>query len=204
MKEEIIKLLANNLKIEKILKKDHRSYVFTFIYQNKLYVYKEPIEKNTRKWQRFLAIFRGGESKREFKQMQKINSLGFKTATPIFYEKNFLVYEYVDGRKPFINENEINLVVEELKKIHSKGFLHGDSHLANFLITNKNEIYIIDSKFQKNKYGKFGEIFELMYLEKSLEKEISYDKTSIYYKIALLFKKFLTFLSNLKNFIRRK
>lgn len=204
MKEEIIKLLENNPKIEKILKKDHRSYVFTFIYQNKLYVYKEPIEKNTRKWQRFLAIFRGRESKREFKQMQKINSLGFKTATPIFYEKNFLVYEYVDGRKPFINENEINLVVEELKKIHSKGFLHGDSHLANFLITNKNEIYIIDSKFQKNKYGKFGEIFELMYLEKSLEKEISYDKTSIYYKIALLFKKFLTFLSNLKNFIRRK
>ncbi|MDD7392237.1 MAG: lipopolysaccharide core heptose(II) kinase RfaY [Fusobacterium gastrosuis] len=204
MKEEIIKFLENNPKIEKILKKDHRSYVFTFIYQNKLYVYKEPIEKNTRKWQRFLAIFRGRESKREFKQMQKINSLGFKTATPIFYEKNFLVYEYVDGRKPFINENEINLVVEELKKIHSKGFLHGDSHLANFLITNKNEIYIIDSKFQKNKYGKFGEIFELMYLEKSLEKEISYDKTSIYYKIALLFKKFLTFLSNLKNFIRRK
>ncbi|MCI5725807.1 MAG: lipopolysaccharide core heptose(II) kinase RfaY [Fusobacterium gastrosuis] len=204
MKEEIIKFLENNPKIEKILKKDHRSYVFTFMYQNKLYVYKEPIEKNTRKWQRFLAIFRGRESKREFKQMQKINSLGFKTATPIFYEKNFLVYEYVDGRKPFINENEINLVVEELKKIHSKGFLHGDSHLANFLITNKNEIYIIDSKFQKNKYGKFGEIFELMYLEKSLEKEISYDKTSIYYKIALLFKKFLTFLSNLKNFIRRK
>ncbi|MDY5305169.1 lipopolysaccharide core heptose(II) kinase RfaY [Fusobacterium gastrosuis] len=204
MKEEIIKFLENNPKIEKILKKDHRSYVFTFIYQNKLYVYKEPIEKNTRKWQRFLAIFRGRESKREFKQMQKINSLGFKTATPIFYEKNFLVYEYVDGRKPFINENEINLVVEELKKIHSKGFLHGDSHLANFLITNKNEIYIIDSKFQKNKYGKFGEIFELMYLEKSLEKEISYDKTSFYYKIALLFKKFLTFLSNLKNFIRRK
>ena len=204
MKEEIIKFLENNPKIEKILKKDHRSYVFTFIYQNKLYVYKEPIEKNTRKWQRFLAIFRGRESKREFKQMQKINSLGFKTATPIFYEKNFLVYEYVDGRKPFINENEINLVVEELKKIHSKGFLHGDSHLANFLITNKNKIYIIDSKFQKNKYGKFGEIFELMYLEKSLEKEISYDKTSFYYKIALLFKKFLTFLSNLKNFIRRK
>lgn len=204
MKEEIIKFLENNPKIEKILKKDHRSYVFTFMYQNKLYVYKEPIEKNTRKWQRFLAIFRGRESKREFKQMQKINSLGFKTATPIFYEKNFLVYEYVDGRKPFINENEINLVVEELKKIHSKGFLHGDSHLANFLITNKNEIYIIDSKFQKNKYGKFGEIFELMYLEKSLEKEISYDKTSFYYKIALLFKKFLTFLSNLKNFIRRK
>lgn len=204
MKEEIIKFLENNPKIEKILKKDHRSYVFTFMYQNKLYVYKEPIEKNTRKWQRFLAIFRGRESKREFKQMQKINSLGFKTAIPIFYEKNFLVYEYVDGRKPFINENEINLVIEELKKIHSKGFLHGDSHLANFLITNKNEIYIIDSKFQKNKYGKFGEIFELMYLEKSLEKEISYDKTSIYYKIALLFKKFLTFLSNLKNFIRRK
>lgn len=202
MKEEIIKLLESNPKIEKILKKDHRSYVFTFRFQDKLYVYKEPIEKNTRKWQKFLAIFRGRESKREFKQMEKINSLGFKTAKPIFYTNTYLIYEFIYGEK--INEKNINYVIAELKKIHSAGYLHGDSHSDNFIINNKNEVFIIDSKFQKNKYGKFAEIFEFMYLEDSINQKINYDKTSVYYKGAVLLRKYLTFFSNFKNFIRRK
>ena len=53
--------------------------------------------------------------------------------------------------------------MKELQKIHSMGYLHGDSHIDNFLITPNKEIYIIDSKFQKNKYGKFRQIFEMMY-----------------------------------------
>lgn len=56
------------------------------------------------------------------------------------------------------------------------GYLHGDSHINNFLISPEKEVYIIDSKFQKNKYGKFGEIFEMMYLEDSVGIEIDYDK----------------------------
>ena len=37
----------------------------------KKYVYKEPREKNKRKWQKFLNFFRGSESKREYYQMEK-------------------------------------------------------------------------------------------------------------------------------------
>lgn len=204
MKEKIKNFLNTDAPIIKTLKKDNRSYVYTFQFEDKIYVYKEPIEKNTRKWQRFLSIFRGSESKREFNQMIKIISMGLKTSYPIFYEKNYLIYEYVEGRKPLQIKEEIDLVVKELKKIHSLGYLHGDSHLNNFLINDKNEIYIIDSKFQKNKYGKFGEIFELMYLEDSLNININYDKENIYYRGACLLRKYLNFFSNLKNFIRRK
>ena len=64
--------------------------------------------------------------------------------------------------------------------------------------------YIIDSKFQKNKYGKFGQIFEMMYLEDSVGIEIDYDKKSFYYKGATLLRKYLTFFSKLKNIIRGK
>ena len=35
-------------------------------------------------------------------------------------------------------------------------------------------------KIFKNKYGKFGEIFEMMYLEDSVGIEIDYDKKSFY------------------------
>ena len=73
------------------------------------------------------------ESKREYYQMQKINSLGLKTAKPIFYNKEYLMYEYIEGREPTIDD--IDLVVKELQKIHSMGYLHGDSHINNFLIS---------------------------------------------------------------------
>lgn len=92
-------------------------------------------------------------------------------------------------------------MVKKLKEIHSLGYLHGDSHLANFLINN-GEIYIIDSKFQKNKYGKFGEIFEMMYLEKSLNTKINYEKNNFYYKGTMALRKYLNFFSKLKNIIR--
>ena len=61
------------------------------------------------------------------------------------------MYEYIEGKVPTIDD--IDLVVKELKKIHSMGYLHGDSHINNFLISPEKEVYIIDSKFQKNKYG---------------------------------------------------
>jgi len=191
-------------KIIKVLKDDYRSYVYVFAVDgdNKKYVYKEPKEKNTRKWQKFLNFFRGSESKREYYQMKRINSLGLKTAKPVFYSKDYLIYEYIDGNKPTIDD--IDLVVKELQKIHSMGYLHGDSHIDNFLISPNREIYIIDSKFQKNKYGKFGQIFEMMYLEDSVVIEIDYDKKSFYYKGAMLLRKYLTFFSKLKNIIRGK
>ena len=195
-------MTMNKDKIIKILKNDHRSYVYVFEDEGKKFVYKEPKEKNTRKWQRFINFFRGSESKREYNQMIKINSLGLKTASPVLYEKNYLIYEFIEGHKPIVKE--IDLVVDELKKIHSMGYLHGDSHIDNFLITPNKEIYIIDSKFQKNKYGKFGQIFEMMYLEDSVGIEIDYDKKSFYYKGAMLLRKYLTFFSKLKNIIRGK
>ncbi len=111
-------------KIIKVLKDDHRSYVCVFKVDgdNKEYVCKEPREKNTRKWQKFLNFFRGSESKREYYQMKRINSLGLKTAKPIFFDKDCLVYEYIEGNKPTIND--IDLVVKELQKIHSMVYLH--------------------------------------------------------------------------------
>ena len=73
-------------KIIKVLKDDHRSYVYVFElepYGDKKFVYKESREKNKRKWQRFLNFFRGSESKREYYQMEKINYLGLKNPNHI-------------------------------------------------------------------------------------------------------------------------
>jgi heptose II phosphotransferase len=64
--------------------------------------------------------------------------------------------------------------------------------------------YIIDSKFKKNIYGKFGAIYEFIYLEESCHREIEYDKNGIYYKVAKFWNTLLHLKGKVKNKIRRK
>lgn len=212
--EEKLRLYENienkNYKIVKVLKDDQRSYVALIEIEKNRYIYKEPREKNRRKWQRFLSIFRGSESKREFENLKKISKLGFKSAIPyLAVEKkkglicvdSYLILSFIDGKDGKVED--IDLISKELKKIHSKGYLHGDSHVANFMIK-ENDVYLIDTKFLYNIFGKFGESFEFIYLEESCYKPISYDKSSFYYKGAMLLKKYLLWLGELKKKLRGK
>lgn len=196
--------------IERVLKNDQRSYVAIVNIDGEKYVLKKPIEKNRRKWQRFLSIFRGSASKREYENIQKINKLGFNGAIPyLVVEKkigpcvvdSYLLYSYLEGKEG--RTEDIALISEELKKIHRRGYLHGDSQVMNFLI-NGNTVYLIDTKLMRNRYGKFGEVFEFIYLEESCDRDIEYDRESIYYKGAIALKKYLIWFSNFKRRLRGK
>ena len=208
---EFFDIVENNrYKLIKVLKDDQRSYVVLIEIQGEKYIYKRPIEKNSRKWQRFLSIFRGSESKREFKNIEKIREVGLNGAVPhLAVEKkkglvvcdSYLIYGYIDGRESSFKD--IDLIMAELKKIHSLGYLHGDSHMNNFLIKGE-KVYLIDTKLLWNKYGGFGRAFEFMYLEESCPREIDYDKESIYYKGAKGLRNYLTFLAKIKSIRRKK
>lgn len=196
--------------IERIFKNDQRSYVALIEIDGEKYVLKRPIEKNRRKWQRFLSIFRGSESRREFENIQRINELDFNGAIPyLAVETKFglcvvdscLVYSYLKGEEG--TTKDIELISKELKKIHAKGYLHGDSQVMNFLI-NGDTVYLIDTKLMKNRYGKFGEIYEFIYLEESCDREIEYDRESIYYKGAITLKRYLIWFANFKRRLRGK
>ena len=65
---------SGDYKTVKVFKDDQRSYVALIEIDGENYVYKEPREKNRRGWQRFLSIFRGSESKREFQNIEKIGN----------------------------------------------------------------------------------------------------------------------------------
>lgn len=188
----------------KVLKDDQRSYVALIEIDNEQYVYKQPLEKNRRKWQIFLSIFRGSESRREFENIEKINRTGLNGAVPyLAFEKrkglavidSYLIYSYIDGRESTFED--IDLISRELEKIHSLGYLHGDSHLNNFLIKD-DKVYLIDTKLVWNKYGGFGRSFEFMYLEESCPQPIKFDKNNIYYKGARMLRGYLTLLSKVK------
>lgn len=196
--------------IVRVMKDDQRSYVALLEIDGEKYVYKEPREKNRRKWQRFLSIFRGSESKREYSNIKKILKAGFNGATPylaverkkgIFCVDSYLIYSYIEGKDGSVED--IELISEELKKIHSKGYLHGDSHVANFLIGD-DRVYLIDTKLMKNRYGNFGKVFEFIYLEESCGIPLDYDKESLYYKGAMLLKRYLLGLGDLKKRLKGK
>ena len=198
------KIESKEYKIIKILKNDQRSYVALINIEGENLIYKQPIEKNSRKWQRFLSIFRGSESRREFQNIEKIREIGLNGADPrLAVEKkgglvvidSYFIYSYIDGRES--NFEDIEIISQELKKIHDLGFLHGDSHLNNFLIKD-NKVYLIDTKLEKNKYGNFGKSFEFMYLEESCPEEIDFDKDNIYFKGARMLRGYLTLFSRIK------
>lgn len=201
---------SGDYKTVKVFKDDQRSYVALIEIDGENYVYKEPREKNRRGWQRFLSIFRGSESRREFQNIEKIGKLGFNSAIPYLAVErkkagmsvdSYYISSYIDGRDGSVDD--IDIISEELGKIHSMGYLHGDSHVANFMIKDK-KVYIIDTKFMYNKYGGFGKVFEYIYLEESCKIPIPYDKTSIYYKGAMILKRYLLWLGDFKKRIRGK
>lgn len=210
--EEIYELfLKKKYKVLKTLKNDNRSKVLLIEILNRKLVLKIPIEKNTKKWQRFISIFRGSESRREYFNCLKIHESGFLGLTPVlFYEKkeclmvkdSFLITEYLEGKIGSIeNLEEIS---KELNKIHNSGFLHGDSQLPNFIIKN-DKVYIIDAKFQTNIYGSIGASYEFIYLEESCHKNIDiYNKITTSYKIAKFLNDYLHWFGRMKKKLRGK
>lgn len=211
MDKVIEKILNKTYSLKKVIKNNQRSEVLLIELENREYVLKFPKEKNTRKWQRFLSLFRGSESKREFYNYYKVLENGFNGPKPIIYwEKkkfgmvvdSFLLMEYIDGRSATVED--LKLIDKTLSKIHSKGFLHGDSQLSNFMIKN-DEVYLIDIKLSKNIYGKFGAIYEYIYLEESCFQDIDvFEKKSIYYKMAKGFNRYLHWYGDFRKIIKRK
>ena len=115
---------------------------------------------------------------------------------------SFLVSSYLSGKPA--TQKDLKIVENELKKIHEKGYLHGDSQLSNFIVEN-DEIYLIDAKLMKNRYGKAGEVYEFIYLEESCHKDIDgYDKTTLSYKLAKSLNSYLHWIGKMKKIIRGK
>lgn len=199
--------------VMKTFKDDFRSLVQLVRINGKRYVLKVPKEKNNRKWQRFLSIFRGGESTRECKNLENIILNGFNAPKPYtsIEERRYgmvfnsmSIIEYVECRAA--SNKELDIVCNTLKEIHSKGFLHGDSQMTNFLISDNNKVYLIDSKFMKNKYGKFGKMYEFIYLEESclIDLKDYIDKKSFYYKTAKLLNSYLHWWGDFRKKFKNK
>lgn len=206
------RIRGKDYSVLRVLKDDNRSLVQLVRINGKRYVLKVPREKNKRKWQRFISIFRGGESMRECNQLEKLIFNGFYAPKPFLaIEKKVFgmtvdslsVSEYIESREGTVKD--LDMICRTLDEIHAKGFLHGDSQIQNFLVAD-NRIYLIDCKLSKNIYGKFGKMYEYIYLEESCLTDLKdyADKNSFYYKTAEMLKNYLRGWMRFKKKIRNK
>lgn len=161
--------------VKNILKKHHRSLVYHIEINNKQYILKIPTEKNTRWWIRFTTLFRDGEAVKNIKGMIKYEELGLHSTRPVIAAEkrnwgmvtdSWLLYEYLDGEPCLDKKEYYPLVIEELKRIHRKGYLHGDSQIRNFLYK-AGRIYVIDSNPKPIGLTAFSRAYEFAYLRKS-------------------------------------
>ena len=196
----------------KILKDDKRSLVEIIEINEGKFVLKIPKEKNNRKWQRFVNIFRGSDSFRNYHTMDKLEEIGINSTKALFAAEirspfvtdSFLIMELLEGE--YIGSEDYQRVIKELSNIHSKGYLHGDSQIQNFMLKD-DKIYSIDLRLQKNIYGNIGRMYEFIYLRESC-KEIDeyYDeiRNRWSFKIAWLWKKWLYLHGDIRKILKGK
>ncbi len=200
-------IIKSDYKVIKALKDDKRSKVLVVEINGKQYVYKEPIEKNKRRWQQFINIFRGSESFRSYNSMNKLLKIGVNGPKPYIAIQKFpnfscILMEYLDAK--IATKPNYPKIVDALKTIHKNGFVHTDANIWNFL-EKDSEIFLIDCEMKKTIFGKIEEYFDFVCLSEDIDnhKELYGNiQKEFAYKIAFSYKEFQRFLRRIRKKIR--
>lgn len=183
-------ILTKSYELKKTLKDSTRSMVYQISIDHELLIFKQPVEKNSRKWIRFTTLMRKSEALQSCLSMLHLHKIGVQTNIPIVVlEKrkmgmvvdSWYICSYVDGGS--CNELDIPEVIDTLNVIHKAGYLHGDAQIKNFLKT-QSGIQVIDTKLS-NAWNSIQKNLEFVYLNNSINGLSRYiDKSTIGYKIA--------------------
>lgn len=175
-REELGKsIIDNNFKTIKILKDTKRNYVAIIEIENKKYILKEfrsEVVIPQRKIQTFLKIGEAlrtlinGLSAIEEGIDELVEPLLAIVKKKIFIEKSFLLMEYIDG-DILRTKEDIDKVIEIIKKVHGLGRYHGDLNTSNFIKVN-DSLKIIDTQMKKEKIWNFKKIYNIFTLKEDL------------------------------------
>lgn len=175
-REELGKsIIENNFKTIKILKDTKRNYVAIIEIENKKYILKEfrsEVVIPQRKIQTFLKIGEAlrtlinGLSAIEEGIDELVEPLLAIVKKKIFIEKSFLLMEYIDG-DILRTKEDIDKVIEIIKKVHGLGRYHGDLNTSNFIKVN-DSLKIIDTQMKKEKIWNFKKIYDIFTLKEDL------------------------------------
>ncbi|MDD5337775.1 MAG: serine protein kinase RIO [Candidatus ainarchaeum sp.] len=91
-------------------------------------------------------------AKKEFKNLELCEQAGVRAPTPIILEGNAVVMGFLGGEKlPYpkliqtiCEERQLNMVLEDVKKLYAAGLVHADLSEYNILVANDGTTYMID------------------------------------------------------------
>ena len=151
-----------------ILKNTKRNYVSEIQIDNTSYIFKEPRNEYIIPQRKIFTLFKKGEALTTLINVYKaiINDNLIEYAKPllaIVKRKNGMIcYSALIQEKININDSrELNKMVEATKKIHSKGYYHGDCNPSNFM-TSKNEVKILDTQAKKMSFGNYRAHYDMI------------------------------------------
>ena len=190
------KIIENDYKTIKILKDTKRNYVSAIEIDGNNYIVKEPRNEYIIPQRKLMSFFKKGEALTTLININKlINTYKIKEYVrplmAITKRRNgmivysLLLMERVVGAE----ERNLEILVNLMKKIHKKGFYHGDFNPSNFLNSNGN-IFILDTQGKKMFFGNYRAHYDMLTMKMDSYKEMEYPYLkNIFYYFALLIKK---------------
>lgn len=210
--EELLKLiLENKVKIINVLKENRRSYIAVIEWKKKKYIIKESRNEYKLIQKKILTLFK----KPEFViTLENINRLIYKEGIKEYAEPygaiikrkngmicfNLLLMEYV-GEEVF--PDTLENMMEIIKKIHEKGYYHGDFNPSNFILKENGELKIVDTQGKKMRFGNYRAHYDILTMKMDSFENLEYPyKKNVFYYLALLMKKYKKnkFISKFKLF----
>lgn len=199
------KVLDQNYIVIDEYKNTERNYVAKIEIDKKFYVLKSPKAETVIPQRKIQTIFKKGEGLTSFKNIDYAKSIGLDffieplavmVKKGIFLQESFILMEYVDG-KLIRTVEDIDIIMDMVKKIHEKGIYHGDLNTSNFIKT-KSGIKIIDTQAKREKLWHFKRAYDiltmkndLLVLEREYEVEKDYKvQRDIGYLLAYIIKNF--------------
>ena len=190
-----------------ILKNSRRNYVSEIQINNVSYIFKEPRNECIIPQRKFFTLFKKGEALATLVNVNKAviedNLIEYaKPLLAIVKRKNGMICYSALVQEKINIETDRNLdkMVEVTKKIHSKGYYHGDCNPSNF-ITSKDEIKILDTQAKKMRFENYRAHYDILTMKMDSYQDMRYPyKKNIFYYLALSVKKFkkLKFIEKIK------
>ena len=190
-----------------ILKNSKRNFVSEIQINNISYIFKEPRNEYIIPQRKFFTLFKKGEAVTTLININKAiiedNLIEYaKPLLAIVKRKNRMIcYSALIQEKISINDSrELDKMVEVTKKIHSKGYYHGDCNPSNFM-TSKDKVKILDTQAKKMSFGNYRAHYDMLTMKIDSYQEMEYPyKKNIFYYFAIFIKKIkkLKFIEKIK------
>ena len=190
-----------------IFKNTKRNYVSEIEINNVNYIFKEPRNEYILPQRKFFTLFKKGEVLTTLININNaiINDNLIEYAKPflaIVKRKNGMICYSALVQEKINIETDRNLdkMVEVTKKIHSKGYYHGDCNPSNFM-TSKDKVKILDTQAKKMSFGNYRAHYDMLTMKIDSYQEMEYPyKKNIFYYFAIFIKKIkkLKFIEKIK------